>query len=56
VEAHHGSISVSSEPGDTTFFVRLPAKPANPTAAKAAEPDAEAPEAGVPAAAPSSRP
>ncbi|MFE7844383.1 sensor histidine kinase [Microbacterium sp. NPDC057407] len=26
VEAHHGTISVRSEPGDTTFEVRLPAK------------------------------
>ncbi|MBN9172653.1 MAG: ATP-binding protein, partial [Microbacterium sp.] len=52
VEAHHGSLSVSSEPGDTTFFVRLPAKPEDPTTEKAAESDAEAPAAGVPAAAP----
>ncbi|WP_336619513.1 sensor histidine kinase [Microbacterium barkeri] len=28
VEAHHGEISVRSAPGDTTFEVRLPAKPA----------------------------
>ncbi len=55
VEAHHGSLSVSSEPGDTTFFVRLPAKPEDPTTEKAAEPDAEAPEAGVPAATPAAR-
>lgn len=27
VDAHHGTISVSSEPGDTTFEVRLPARP-----------------------------
>ena len=26
VEAHHGSITVTSEPGDTTFEVRLPAR------------------------------
>jgi two-component system OmpR family sensor kinase len=30
VEAHHGTISVRSTPGDTTFEVRLPAKPADP--------------------------
>ena len=30
VEAHGGSISVASEPGDTTFEVRLPARPADP--------------------------
>lgn len=36
VEAHGGSISVQSEPGDTTFEVRLPARPADP--APAAEP------------------
>ncbi|GAB2516145.1 two-component system sensor histidine kinase TcrY [Microbacterium petrolearium] len=28
VEAHHGTITVRSEPGDTTFEVRLPARPA----------------------------
>ena len=27
VEAHHGTLSVRSEPGDTTFEVRLPARP-----------------------------
>nr|WP_105565588.1 ATP-binding protein [Microbacterium halophytorum] len=27
VEAHHGTIEVRSEPGDTTFEIRLPAKP-----------------------------
>jgi two-component system OmpR family sensor kinase len=27
VEAHHGEISVESEPGSTTFTVSLPAKP-----------------------------
>lgn len=32
VEAHGGSISVRSTPGDTTFEVRLPAKPAPPAA------------------------
>lgn len=30
VEAHHGSISVTSVPGDTVFEVRLPARPADP--------------------------
>ncbi|WP_193753631.1 HAMP domain-containing histidine kinase, partial [Microbacterium testaceum] len=30
VEAHRGTISVQSTPGDTTFEVRLPAKPADP--------------------------
>lgn len=30
VEAHHGRISVDSSPGDTTFEVRLPAKPEDP--------------------------
>jgi two-component system OmpR family sensor kinase len=30
VDAHHGTISVRSTPGDTTFEVRLPAKPADP--------------------------
>ncbi|MDQ1084442.1 cell wall metabolism sensor histidine kinase WalK [Microbacterium sp. SORGH_AS_0344] len=30
VEAHRGTISVRSVPGDTTFEVRLPAKPADP--------------------------
>ncbi|MDN3309793.1 ATP-binding protein [Microbacterium oryzae] len=29
VEAHHGEISVHSAPGDTTFEVRLPARPAS---------------------------
>ncbi|WP_457101542.1 sensor histidine kinase [Microbacterium sp. P5_E9] len=33
VDAHSGSISVSSEPGDTVFEVRLPARPADPPAA-----------------------
>lgn len=33
VEAHRGEISVTSVPGDTTFTVRLPAKPADPTPA-----------------------
>ncbi|MFK3678548.1 sensor histidine kinase [Microbacterium sp. NPDC090218] len=28
VEGHHGSITVTSEPGDTTFTVRIPANPA----------------------------
>ncbi|WP_396639595.1 sensor histidine kinase [Microbacterium alkaliflavum] len=32
VDAHGGTISVASEPGDTTFEVRLPARPADPTA------------------------
>ncbi|GGO58922.1 hypothetical protein GCM10010910_00640 [Microbacterium nanhaiense] len=30
VEAHHGEIRVESRPGDTTFTVVLPAKPAHP--------------------------
>lgn len=30
VEAHHGTITVRSTPGDTTFEVRLPAKPVDP--------------------------
>ncbi|WZH35889.1 MAG: ATP-binding protein [Microbacterium enclense] len=37
VEAHRGTISVRSEPGDTTFEVRLPAKPADPTPHGSAE-------------------
>jgi two-component system OmpR family sensor kinase len=32
VAAHHGEIVVESEPGDTTFEVRLPARPADPPA------------------------
>ncbi|MFE1663939.1 ATP-binding protein [Microbacterium sp. P02] len=32
VEAHHGTVSVRSVPGDTTFEVRLPAAPAAPSA------------------------
>ncbi|WP_308291747.1 sensor histidine kinase [Microbacterium jejuense] len=32
VDAHGGSIQVRSTPGDTTFEVRLPAKPADPRA------------------------
>ncbi|WP_426320401.1 sensor histidine kinase [Microbacterium sp. E-13] len=32
VDAHGGSIRVASAPGDTTFEVRLPARPADPTA------------------------
>jgi two-component system OmpR family sensor kinase len=32
VAAHGGSISVRSEPGDTTFEVRQPARPADPPA------------------------
>ncbi|GAA3766835.1 hypothetical protein GCM10022240_19040 [Microbacterium kribbense] len=28
--AHHGTITVRSEPGDTTFEVRMPARPADP--------------------------
>jgi two-component system OmpR family sensor kinase len=33
VDAHHGTISVASVPGDTTFEVRLPARPADPASA-----------------------
>ncbi|WP_327037363.1 ATP-binding protein [Microbacterium sp. Leaf203] len=33
VDAHRGTISVTSTPGDTTFEVRLPAKPADPVIA-----------------------
>ena len=33
VDAHRGTISVKSTPGDTTFEVRLPAKPADPVIA-----------------------
>jgi two-component system, OmpR family, sensor kinase len=33
VEAHHGTIAVSSTPGDTTFEVRLPARPGDPAPA-----------------------
>ncbi|MGL4256256.1 MAG: sensor histidine kinase [Microbacterium sp.] len=32
VDAHGGTISVTSEPGDTTFEVRLPARPLDPAA------------------------
>lgn len=32
VQAHHGTISVHSTPGDTTFEVRLPARPHDPSA------------------------
>ncbi|WP_375383761.1 sensor histidine kinase [uncultured Microbacterium sp.] len=47
VEAHHGTLSVQSAPGDTTFTVTLPARPADPSAPVADEPtvdpaDAEA--------------
>ncbi len=35
VAAHHGTVSVESEPGDTTFTVRLPARPAEPAPAAA---------------------
>lgn len=34
VEAHHGTIDVHSVPGDTTFEVRLPARPADPVPAQ----------------------
>jgi two-component system OmpR family sensor kinase len=30
VEAHRGALTVTSSPGDTTFEVRLPARPADP--------------------------
>ena len=33
VDAHHGAISVESEPGRTVFTVRLPARPADPASA-----------------------
>ncbi|HBR89075.1 MAG TPA: hypothetical protein DEA59_07380, partial [Microbacterium sp.] len=35
VAAHGGRLSVQSEPGDTTFEVRIPARPADPAAAPA---------------------
>jgi len=35
VEAHHGTITVRSVPGDTTFEVRLPARPTDPGSAPA---------------------
>lgn len=34
VEAHNGTITVRSAPGDTTFEVRLPAKPRDPAASQ----------------------
>ncbi|MBB2974878.1 two-component system OmpR family sensor kinase [Microbacterium endophyticum] len=37
VDAHSGSISVASTPGDTTFTVRLPARPDTPAAADPAQ-------------------
>ncbi|MAP62928.1 MAG: two-component sensor histidine kinase [Microbacterium sp.] len=40
VGAHGGHITVRSEPGDTVFEVRIPARPADPTAAPA-EPELE---------------
>jgi len=33
VSAHHGTITVDSRPGSTTFEVRLPARPADPASA-----------------------
>jgi two-component system OmpR family sensor kinase len=42
VEAHGGTISVRSEPGDTAFTVRLPARPADPPAAVDAAPELDA--------------
>lgn len=36
VTAHHGTISVDSVPGRTAFEIRLPARPARPTASEAA--------------------
>ncbi|MDU0328008.1 ATP-binding protein [Microbacterium sp. KSW2-21] len=36
VDAHRGTITVTSSPGDTTFEVRLPAKPADPAGAATA--------------------
>lgn len=38
VEGHGGRISVTSEPGDTTFTVHLPAGPANPPRQTAQQP------------------
>jgi two-component system OmpR family sensor kinase len=35
VEAHAGSITVVSQPGDTTFSVRVPAKPIDPGSVEA---------------------
>lgn len=45
VQAHAGSITVHSRPGDTTFEVRLPARPAASSVAEA--PEADAYEAGA---------
>jgi len=41
VEAHRGTITVESVPGDTTFEVRLPGKPAMPASKGSAEPAAD---------------
>lgn len=47
VEAHHGTLSVQSVPGDTTFTVALPARPADPPSdsPEADEPTVEAADA-----------
>jgi two-component system, OmpR family, sensor kinase len=42
VGAHHGTITVESVPGDTTFEVRLPARPVDPADRIAPAPVAEA--------------
>lgn len=44
VEAHHGTLSVRSAPGDTTFTISLPARPADPAgdSPEADEPTVEA--------------
>jgi two-component system OmpR family sensor kinase len=42
VEAHGGTISARSEPGDTTFTVRLPARPADPPGAVDEAPEMDA--------------
>lgn len=44
VDAHGGTVSVDSEPGDTTFTVRLPARPADPVE-RESEPEVDAADA-----------
>ena len=41
VTAHHGTIEVDSTPGDTTFTLRLPARPHAPVASAVAGAAAE---------------